>query len=88
MKIIFNFEKSGPAKTGLAGLVATALCHIDSYNLNRVNKEAPWGSGLSPGPLLIGHMRAHMIVTLGAIKDEVYRRYTRGCTLAASLPLI
>ena len=25
MKIIFNFEKSGPAKTGLAGLVATAL---------------------------------------------------------------
>ena len=25
MKIIFNFEKSGPAKTGLAGLVAMAL---------------------------------------------------------------
>ena len=25
MKIIFNYEKSGPAKTRLAGLVATAL---------------------------------------------------------------
>ena len=25
MKIIFNSEKSGPTKTGLAGLVATAL---------------------------------------------------------------
>ena len=29
---------------------------------------------------------AHVIVTLGAIKHEVYRRCTRGCTLAASLP--
>ena len=44
------------------------------------------GSGFSLGPLLIRHTQAHVIVTLGAIKHEVYRRCTRGCTLAASLP--
>ena len=36
MKIIFNSEKSGPAKIGLARLVATALLQLDivTYILN------------------------------------------------------
>ena len=34
MKLIFNFEKSGPAKTGLAGLVATALEYIIHFIIN------------------------------------------------------
>ena len=55
-------------------------------SLNRVTREALWGSGFSRVPLLIRLTRAHVIVTLGAIKHEVYQRCTRGCTLAASLP--
>ena len=35
MKIIFNSEKSGPGKTGLAGLVSTALRDSSEVIINR-----------------------------------------------------
>ena len=57
MKIIFNSEKSGPAKTGLAGLVATALLYDmcrTGKGLGRMGADPERGSEYRGVSLMLG----------------------------------